>query len=152
RGRWQRWGLLLGLLVTAQFFVGVELLTITAMMLGFALLIVLVLAMRQRGLLAARWPYAWHGLAVAARVSVLLLGSPLWYALKGPEHIKGVDWQALKDNGFKEMLLPLKQANLLVTGYLGAGGARGAYLGLAALAVVVIAVLVVRKPLVYACA
>jgi hypothetical protein len=152
RGKWWRWAALLGALVTAQFFVGVELLTITAIMLGFGLLIALVVALRQGGLLAARWPFAWRGFAVAGGVSFVLLGYPLWYALKGPDHIKGVDWQALKDNGLKEMLLPLKQANLLVTGYLGPGGARGAYLGFAALIVVLIALLLVRKPLVYACA
>ena len=152
RGKAWRWGLLLGLLVAVQFFIGVEVLTITAIMLAAAVPIALVLALRQRGLLAARLPFAVRGLAVAAGVGVLLLAYPLWYTLKGPGHISGVDWQVLKENGLKELLLPIKQTNLAVTGYLGPGGTLGAYLGFVALIAVLIALFAVRRPVVYSSA
>ncbi len=152
RGRAWRWGLLLGLLISVQFFIGVEVLTITAIMLGTAVPIALVLGLRQRGLLAARLPFAVRGLAVAAGVGVLLLAYPLWYTLKGPDHISGVDWQVLKENGLKELLLPIKQTNLAVTGYLGPGGTLGAYLGFVALIAVLIALFAVRRPVVYSAA
>jgi hypothetical protein len=42
RGRWRRWGIALGVLVAVQFFVGTDILLITAMTVGIALAVVLV--------------------------------------------------------------------------------------------------------------
>jgi hypothetical protein len=151
RGTWWRWGLLLGLLVTLQFFVGVEMLTITGLMIGLGLFLAVLGALRQQGTLAAKLPFAWRGFGVAAAAGGVLLAYPLWFALAGPQHIKGADWDAVTVNGLKRLLFPVQQGNLLVTGYLGPPGTRGAYIGFAALIVVAIAVIVVRRPLVYIC-
>jgi hypothetical protein len=148
RGTWWRWGLLLGLLVTVQFFVGVEMLAITALLAAFALFVAFLAALGRSGTLNRKLPFAARGFTVAAITAVVLLAYPLWFTLAGPQHIKGADWKAVTVNGLQRLLFPVQQGNLLVTGYLGPGGTRGAYIGLAALAVVAIAVFVVRRPLV----
>jgi len=74
-------GIVLGLLVTAQLFTGEESLMLT----GIAgLLIVTVLAAGQPRAALARWRAAASGLAVAAGVTLLLAGYPLWVQFFGP--------------------------------------------------------------------
>jgi hypothetical protein len=76
-----RGGIVLGLLVTAQLFTGEESLMLT----GIAgLLMVAVLAAGQPRAALARWRPAASGLAVAAGVTLLLAGYPLWVQFFGP--------------------------------------------------------------------
>jgi len=74
-------GIVLGLLVTAQIFTGEELLLLTALA-GLLLLAVLVLG-RPRAT-ASRWRPAAAGIGVAAVVTLLLAGYPLWVQFFGP--------------------------------------------------------------------
>jgi len=74
-------GIVLGLLVTAQLFTGEESLMLT----GIAgLLMVAALATAQPRAALARWRPAASGLAVAAGVTLLLAGYPLWVQFFGP--------------------------------------------------------------------
>jgi hypothetical protein len=152
RGTWLRWGLFLGLLTTLQFFVGLEMLTITALMTALALLLAFLAAILRPGTLAEKLPFASRGFLVAAIVAGILLAYPLWFALAGPQHIHGADWKSVTVNGLGRLLFPVQQDDLHVIGYLGQAGTRGAYLGFAALVAVGVAVVVVRRPLVQLCA
>jgi hypothetical protein len=162
RGRWWRWGVLLGLAITAQFFVGLEILTITAVLTGLGLLLALAASLRSRGkhgpgALRARLPFACGGFALGGVLAGLLLSYPLWYALAGPAHINGADWQDLTSNGLGRVLFPLaltagQQHALPKIGYPGAPGLASGYLGLVALAIVLTAAVVVRRPLAVLCA
>ncbi|HUL28395.1 MAG TPA: hypothetical protein VLW44_21760 [Streptosporangiaceae bacterium] len=151
QGSWWRWGAGLGLAVTAQFFVGVEMLTITVFMTGIALALASLAAL-VRGSLAGKLPFAWRGFLLAGLVAGALLAYPAWYALAGPRHIRGAVWSAVTANGLGQQLFPVRQRDLAVIGYLGHGGTRGAYLGILALVVVAVAVAVLRRPLVVLCA
>ena len=74
-------GIILGLLVTAQIFTGEELLLLTALA---GLLLLAVLAMGRPRAAARRWRPAAAGLGVAAVVTLLLAGYPLWVQFFGP--------------------------------------------------------------------
>jgi dolichyl-phosphate beta-glucosyltransferase len=74
-------GVVLGLLVTAQLFTGEELLMLAGLI---SLLLVMVLAASRPREVAARLAPAATGLAVAAAVTILLTGYPLWVQFRGP--------------------------------------------------------------------
>ena len=81
RGGTVRGGLWLGLLVTAQLFITEEILAVTAIA-GFLLVAVLA-ASRPRAVPAAARRVA-AGLAVAAGVTAVIAGYPLWVQFFGP--------------------------------------------------------------------
>ena len=163
RGKWWGWGLGLGVLVTLQFFVGLEILTIAALTAALCLSLAVLAALsrtgtlRRTGTLGRRLPFAVRGFALAAAAAGVLLAYPLWFALAGRGHIKGADWPFPAVNGLARVALPLaqssfQQAHLPMIGYLGRAGTLGGYLGIPALAVLVAAVLVVPRPLAKLCA
>jgi hypothetical protein len=163
RGRWWHWGIGLGVLVAAQFFVGTEVLTVTVLTTAIALLIGVIAAwlhdVRNPGdhVLAAKLPFAWRGFVLAAAVGGVLLAYPLWFSLAGPEHINGPNWWNALGNGLMQVLLPLGPNSQDVqgwsrTGYLGPVGTFEGYVGIPALVVLAIAVVVVRRPLAKLCA
>ncbi len=163
RGKWWRWGLALGVLVALQFFIGQEMLTITVMTAAIALVLAVLAALFRQGalspggVLASRAGFAARGFALAGGVAALLLAYPLWFALSGPQHIKGVDWTYSATNGLLRVLLPLSQSafqqlHLPQIGYLGPAGTLGGYLGIPALVIVGVAVFAVRRPLPKLCA
>ena len=85
-GRVVRDGLLLGVLVVAQFFVGLEVLFLTALaclagLLGWLLV-------RPRRVVAAARPLA-GGIAVAGLLVLLAGAYPLWMQFAGPQHRVG---------------------------------------------------------------
>ncbi len=86
-------GLLLGLLVFAQFFLSSEMLAIVAVVVVICL-VALVLAglVGSRETLRARAPHAVKALAVGLVVAVVLLAWPVWFALEGPAHLSGLVW------------------------------------------------------------
>ena len=158
RGKWWRWGLALGLLITVQFFIGSEILTIAAMMAGLGLLIaVFAAALARPGVLSAKLPFAWRGFVLAGAVAGLLLAYPLWFAMAGPQAIRGSVWSFASTNGLLRVFLPLSQSSFQVAhlpriGYLGPPGTLGAYLGIPALVVLLLAVVVTRRLLAALCA
>jgi hypothetical protein len=157
RGRWWQWGVGLGVLVAVQFFVGTEVLTVTVLTAVIALLLGMLAALRRKGTIRAKLPFAWRGFGVAVGVAGVLLAYPLWFSLAGPEHINGPNWWNSLGNGLMQVLLPLGPTSLDAqgwtrTGYLGPAGAFEGYLGIPALVILAIAVVVVRRPLAKLCA
>jgi hypothetical protein len=158
RGKWWRWGLLLGLLVAVQFFIGSEVLTmVTLTVAGSVLLGLATAAIFRRGTLVARLPFAASGLGLAGLVGAALLAYPVWFAVAGPDHITGSDWARVTVNGLERIVLPLNPTHPYVlhlpdSGYLGPAGLTNGYLGVAAILIVVAAALLVRRPLTWLCA
>ena len=85
-GRWLRNGVFLGLLIVAQGFINLEILLMTAVGLG---VVVAVLAVGRRTVRADARPFL-AGLGVAAAVSVLLLGYPIYVQQFGPGAYQGL--------------------------------------------------------------
>ena len=80
-----RWGIALGLLVTAQFFSSSEMLADTA---ELCVLGTLVLAVAYRRQVRARLRHAVTGLATATGLASVLLAYPIWFAVAGPQHAR----------------------------------------------------------------
>jgi hypothetical protein len=76
-------GLLLGVVIAAQLFLGEEVLFLTAI--GLALFCLTYLPIAGRPALRALLPVGF-GLAIAAGTAVMLLGYPLWVQFAGPQH------------------------------------------------------------------
>ncbi len=95
RGKSWRWGVALGVLVAVQFFVGTDILLITAMTVAIALALGLGAALWREvrnpddHALTARLPYALRGFGMAAVVGCVLLAYPLWFSLAGPSTSPG---------------------------------------------------------------
>jgi hypothetical protein len=157
RGKWWRWGLLLGPLVAVQFFIGSEVLTMaTLTVIGSLLVTVIAAAIFRREALVRRLPFAAKGLALGGLTGGALLAYPVYFALKGPAHITGSVWSHVTTNHLNLMLFPLAQSYRAVTlmpdaGYLGKAGLAGGYLGPAAILVVIAAAILVRRPLTRLC-
>jgi hypothetical protein len=157
RGKWWRWGLALGVVVAVQFFIGLEVLTITVLTTAGALLAAFLAALSRPGVLSAKLPFAWRGFALSGGVAAVLLAYPLWFTIDGPERIKGADWAYATTNGLARVFLPLSQSafqqrHLPDIGYLGPAGTLGGYLGVAAVLALLAAVVIVRRPLTGLCA
>ncbi len=86
RGNASVWGVVLALLLTAQFFVATEVFASTLVIAAVGVIATCVIG---RGQIRARLPYAVTGAVWAAGASVLLLAYPVWFALRGPGAIKG---------------------------------------------------------------
>ncbi len=144
-GRWWRWGMLLGVLMALQFFVGLEVLTLTALLAIFALVAATVSAAATRPVaVIARWPYAWRGFLVAGVSGGLLLAYPLWYLLRGPQHIRGADWPTLAVSPLRSIFLP--------AGHVTHGPIPGDFLGIPLVVALIVAVALLRsRPLVLLC-
>src|ERR1035437_6126674 len=97
-------GVLLGLLLVLQFFIGTEVLVI--MVIGAAIGIALVVAygVRQPEAFRRRAHYATVGLAAGGITAVVLLAYPVWFALAGPAHTSGPVWPNI-NLGYKGTLL-----------------------------------------------
>lgn len=80
-------GLLLGLLVAAQFLISVEVLALMGIAAGAAVVAAAVGSPKRA---RATLPYASRAFATAALVAAVLLAWPAWFFLAGPRHIAGV--------------------------------------------------------------
>jgi hypothetical protein len=91
-----RVGVVLGLLVALQFFLGAEVLvmllvaTVVSLVVVGAGSIVLDHGATLRALRAGA-----PGLVIAAAVAAVLLAWPVWFALEGPAHLPGVVWPGI---------------------------------------------------------
>jgi hypothetical protein len=89
-------GLLLGVLVAAEFFVSTEVLVIVAVCIGAGVLVLgAYAAMFDRHVLLQRAPHAAVGLGTGVLCGSVLLAYPLWFALDGPAHLSGLVWPNL---------------------------------------------------------
>lgn len=79
-------GVLLGLLITAQFFISSEIMTSTLIITGIFLFTTCI---TERELLVDRLRRVLTGLAWGAVTATILLAYPVWFVLRGPAHISG---------------------------------------------------------------
>lgn len=146
-------GVLLGLLITLQFFIGTEVLLIVAIMgvIGIVLVVVYA-ATRHPDVLKDRARFAVIGLAAGGVTAAVLLAYPAWFALAGPSHFSANVWPltgplhvvALRSTTLSDFLVPWTQAhvNSLAAGYHLLGGYQGPvlsnqYFGIGMLVVVI---------------
>jgi hypothetical protein len=129
-------GLLLGLLITLQFFIGTEVLLFLAVtvVLGVGLLTGFALVAHPEAL-RAHLRYALVGSGTALASATVLLAFPAWYALAGPAHLSGLVWPgtspAHAGTVLRDYVVP---APPLSTGFFGpamsrvVGGTQGPFL------------------------
>ncbi len=91
-------GVVLGLLVTLQFFISTEVLLMSAVLgtIGVVLLVVYA-AWTDLEDLRRRARRALVGLGAGAATIMVILAYPLWFALDGPAHLSGPIWLGLVD-------------------------------------------------------
>jgi hypothetical protein len=87
RGNAVRWGVGLGLLVAAEFFVSAEVVLETVVV--GALVVALAAVNRYREVVRARAAFAAKGLAWAGGTAAVLLAGPVWIMARGLGHISG---------------------------------------------------------------
>jgi hypothetical protein len=85
-GRAWRWGLLLGVLATAQFFIAAEILLSTALFAGIGLIVLALTCIRE---VPGRWRHGLAGLGTAAVLVGAALAYPMWMMRHGPNHYNG---------------------------------------------------------------
>ncbi|MFZ0665832.1 MAG: hypothetical protein WAM97_08745, partial [Acidimicrobiales bacterium] len=133
-------GVLLGLLVSLEFFVGTEMLMILAVCTIGGLAVLLVAAwLRDSKLVKDRAARAVVGLTAAGITAVVLLSYPVWFALDGPDHLSGLVWPSLEPGrgGINlsnlwslDFQTSLRHIMLFIGGYQGAALPASEYLGL----------------------
>jgi hypothetical protein len=157
RGKWWRWGLLLGLLVPVQFFIGSEILTmVTLTVIGSLLITVIAATIYRREALVRQLPFAAKGLALGGLIGAALLAYPVYFALRGPAHITGSDWARVTTNHLNLIIFPLAQNQRAISlmpdaGYLGTAGLANGYLGIVAILVVIAAAILIKRPFTRLC-
>jgi hypothetical protein len=140
-----RGGLLLALLVFAQFFLSSELLAIVAVVVVVCVVVLVAAALvTDPGGVRARFPHAATGLAVGLGLGVVLLAWPVWFALRGPASLSGLVWPNVGVIGgfipssfVTTVYPPRSNVFLRLGGYEGAPLASSAFLGWSFLAVMV---------------
>ena len=91
-------GIVLGLLITLQFFVSTEVLLITAIVGAVGLVLVLGYACWKHFDTVRRHAhYAAVGLACGIVTAAVLLAYPAWFALAGPAHLSNKVWSSFLD-------------------------------------------------------
>ena len=150
-------GLALGSLVVLQFFIGTEVLLITAILGLILVALLLVYGSRtNRAGLETRSRHALVGLGVGAATAIVLLAYPLGFLLAGPAHLSGSIWPngiAHGDATLKDLFVPDQHTVGPGISYLYnhlAGGYQGfiispQYIGLGALAVLLGGLVVWRR-------
>ncbi|MGO9198316.1 MAG: hypothetical protein ACLQK4_14455 [Acidimicrobiales bacterium] len=126
-------GVLLGLLVVAQFLSGTEPLLITSLVAAAGLACALVIAPKAA---YARRKRILIGFAVALGLAAVVLAYPLWYLTHGPRLVVGPPWPAINELGNQLSSIVLTGSGVHSTsvfakvgGYFGPVGPSGAYLG-----------------------
>ncbi len=151
RGSAWRWGVVLGLLATAQFFISSEVLLTTALLAAIGLALLMA---TNRASVAAHAPFAITALSTAAVIMIGILAYPLWIGLAGPQHFKG-PIQPAAQHYRGDLLGPIlpTENQLLTPSWLASigdslgGGAveNGSYLGLPLLATLVAATVILWR-------
>ena len=141
-------GAALGVLLAVQFFISTETLAITVVTAGIGMVVVgLYAAVFHFGELRRQARRIASGLGVAAGVAFALLAYPLWFALAGPAHLRGLVWPAITPGYYGAVLSEFFRlagtaqatvAQRRYGGYQGTSLHQAEYVGVA-LAVVLIA-------------
>ncbi len=148
-------GVVLGLLLVVQFFIGTEILAIMAIIgvIGIAL-VAGYAALRRPSELRRRADHAVKAMGAAGLVAVALLAYPTWFALAGPAHLSGLIWPTVKPGYYGIGLNALIRLNSTTPqavqaqrlgGYQGYGLHQGEYLGLGLILVVAVGIMVWRR-------
>ncbi len=135
----RKWGLILGLLMTAQFFISSEIFITTAVVAAFG---IALLAIANPHEVRAKAGHVWRGLAWALVVCVPLVIEPTIYALSGPQNYLSTtaDGSFSFSADFLGSFVPSQLQRLAPFGLAGVGnrfvhgGENGTYLGLPVLA------------------
>jgi hypothetical protein len=140
-------GLLLGLVVTVQFFIGTEALAIVGIAAAIGIVLTLIYGAVHRDVLLRKVRHAALGLASAAATVAVLLAYPTWFAFAGPAHLSGPIWGPGSDliyggTNFHDYFLPAASDPLYFSLVRAAGGYQGPplssqYLGIGLTAVLV---------------
>jgi hypothetical protein len=138
-------GILLAVLLFAQFFLSSELLAIAGVVVVVCVVALVAGALvSDRGGVRARFPHAAAGLAVGLGLGLVLLAWPVWFALRGPASLSGLVWPNVGVIGgfipssfVTTVYPPRSNVFLRLGGYEGAPLASSAYLGWSFLAVMV---------------
>jgi hypothetical protein len=85
-------GVVMGLLVALQFFIGTEILFMFGFVSAACLVIVALYWWRQKDRSLLQFRRACTGLVAGGATSVVLLAYPVWFALAGPAHLGGRVW------------------------------------------------------------
>lgn len=99
-----RWGVVLGLLVTAQFLISPEVLATTVLIAAVG--IVLLAAPYRREIDRVRLRRAWQAIWPAALIALLLLAYPVYYELAGPMSFHGPVQEGLTNPFRADLLSP----------------------------------------------
>jgi hypothetical protein len=142
----RRAGLILGLLVFAQFFLSSELLLMVILVAALCVVVLIVATyVTDRERLRLATPHAVAALGWAAAVGGVLLAYPIAFALAGPAHLSGAVWPHLQATGGTTASLfvdPVPDRTLsIVTAYGGYEGGplpSGSYVGWGLIAVLVV--------------
>jgi len=150
-----RTGVVLGLLVTAQFFIGSEVLVLTIIAAAIGIAFVALYGLWHIEELMRRVRHALVALGTAVVTAGVLLAYPVWFALAGPAHLSGPVWGPDSPISYggtngKDYLLPaVPSATTTALGHrLGGYQAptlSGQYLGIGLLAVLAIGCVLWRR-------
>jgi len=143
------WGAVLALLCVAQFLISAEVLVSTVVVGAIGLA---AAAAVNRAAARDRWKFAARAIAVAAGITTLLLGYPLWLLLAGPARVAGpVQRTSLYRGNLLAPLIPDSSVQFRVTGWLrladtfsGGTSENGLYIGLPLLAVLIAGAIALR--------
>jgi hypothetical protein len=148
-------GLVIGVLVTVQFFIGSEILAIVAIALAIGIVLVLLYGLRHPDLVRPRVGYAVVAVGTAAITSIVLLAYPVWFAFSGPAHLSGPIWGphsvvSYGGNQLKGYLLPLSPdpATTALARHFGgyqAPALSGQYFGIGLVVVLIAGVVLWRR-------
>jgi hypothetical protein len=143
-----RVGAALGALVIIQFFAGPELLAMCAVLGVFCAIGLLVVAPR---LVLARLRPLVQACALAATIATVGLAYPVWFLVAGPRHTVGYPWPGTPGagNAVSAVVRPgsYRAPSLFdqIGGYFGPRGPTEAYLGIALIGLVAVAVVLWRR-------
>jgi hypothetical protein len=147
-------GVLLGVLVAVQFFIGTEVLTLMIICGVLGVAGVLLYGLGHRHEVRRRRDHAVVGLLAGVVTAVVLLAYPLWFALDGPAHFTGALWTGLYVGfggvTFKNYVLPLAPSSSFAALSHRSGGYQGntlsgQYFGIGLLAVLIAGFAVWRR-------
>ncbi len=102
-------GVVLGLLLTIQFFIGSEVLLITVMMSAIGVgLVVAYAAVHDPATLRNRFRFAASGIGAAVVVTFVLLFLPVQFAITGPAHLSSPVWGGGVFGSFRDLKTSLR--------------------------------------------
>jgi hypothetical protein len=148
-------GVMLGLLVVVQFFIGTEVLIIMAIAVGFGVVVLVAYGLfRRRDVVRSHAQHALVASYAAVATAGVLLAYPVWFVFAGPAHLSGNIWDnALLSYGganFRGYFLPEPASQAVLNQGLRWGGYQaptlsGQYFGLGLVAVLLVGFVLWRK-------